>query len=524
MRILRLNEHQLISLLPLYHESSIACNIVHVNSLTRITLLKDFYDERQQCSKYARFANLENTKFHIQEICRNQSKTTQLFERFKRINTVTSDDSWQIDLTIRENLNVSLPDGITVTKSRKSIAGELSEAKAANNIMTNEMFKSNNKFVPDKLWEYRIPTSSVCPPPFNKTSKSKSKPNIRQRINDKSSNFFKPEASCESYIVDPTLSDYETSSTLPSDFEKKVINRNFVDNSRKPIAICFGFLHEEIAKVRALLDSVGASQLRVVPCSDNMIRLPLSFLYLFPEPKWENPLSTSENIRLFSKKPKTRCLILGNASLEAQLTIKGLLEYSGLPPLCLSSVTKSANNKSLGEIIEKALKNYVEHPNTDMYKKMRTENIIDGKNTNNLAEYINHKIKTPKEVLKRKSLVKSNDCVKDRITEISRRLGADQVVQHLDKNRKSTKLIESYLSQSSDIALQKEEIHDQFLFDENLNTAEHIVNFKEKKIKDYSYKDKTLYETYHNINRYLRPNVTDVIYLKICSIKWIHPR
>jgi hypothetical protein len=284
--------------------------------------------------------------------------------------------------------------------------------------------------------------------------------------------------------IDPKSLDINILTTTTSNRSDKVIfDVNLENNAGTPVVLCFGFMHEEVAQVRTLLDSVGVYEMRVVSCSDTMFHLPIAFLFVLPETDWQNSRLIEKNLNKSHKKIKSsqsksnvRCLILANISLEAQLTVQGLIEHSGIPPLYLFSVQKSENNKHLGEIIERMLLDHPQPSHADLSYKLIPETILDQTSLHNpdidLKRYMLNK--TRSEVNKSKKINKkkidTNPTKKSinvydnaRILKMSKYLLADQIEQSFDYSEKYDRFEDLHHHRAQNFSFTTEKVIEELL-------------------------------------------------------------
>jgi hypothetical protein len=284
--------------------------------------------------------------------------------------------------------------------------------------------------------------------------------------------------------TDPESLDINILTTTTSNRSDKVIfDVNLENNAGTPVVLCFGFMHEEVAQVRTLLDSVGAHEMRVVSCSDAMLQLPIAFLLALPETDWQNPRLIENQSNKSHKKAKSntsksnvRCLILANISLEAQLTVQGLLEHSGIPPLYLFSVQKSENNKHLGEIIERMLLNHPQPFHADLSYKLTSETILDQTSLQNpdidLKRYMLNKTRSEVNKLKKINKKKidtnptkksTNVYVNARILKMSEHLLADQIEQSFDYSEKYYRFEDFHHHRAQNFSFTTEKVMEELL-------------------------------------------------------------
>jgi hypothetical protein len=128
--------------------------------------------------------------------------------------------------------------------------------------------------------------------------------------------------------------------------------------TKTPKSLCIGFSFEEVAQIRALLDSLGASVVRVVRCTKAMLHLPVRLALRVPEPIWEKPQYYPETIFDYrhTKSPQKRCLLLENMPTEIQQALHGMLEYSGLTVHLVIATSEIDRTMLIGDLINNKLK------------------------------------------------------------------------------------------------------------------------------------------------------------------------
>eukprot|EP00746_Dinoflagellata_sp_MGD_P158249 gnl/MRDRNA2_/MRDRNA2_86431_c0_seq1.p1 gnl/MRDRNA2_/MRDRNA2_86431_c0~~gnl/MRDRNA2_/MRDRNA2_86431_c0_seq1.p1 ORF type:complete len:335 (+),score=5.15 gnl/MRDRNA2_/MRDRNA2_86431_c0_seq1:28-1032(+) len=142
-------------------------------------------------------------------------------------------------------------------------------------------------------------------------------------------------------------------------------------SSTTPALLCIGFLMEEVAQIRALLDYTGGFSFRVIPCFDENLRQTLSRTLKNSEPDWEELNKRHERI---SSPTGYRVVLLTRVSTEAKLAIQGLLTQSGLSSVYISTISDLGSSN---EIMSNRINHFLQTMSNKEWDSLRKISITD---------------------------------------------------------------------------------------------------------------------------------------------------
>ncbi|BDA46139.1 hypothetical protein COCOBI_08-2310 [Coccomyxa sp. Obi] len=120
-----------------------------------------------------------------------------------------------------------------------------------------------------------------------------------------------------------------------------------------PAVVLAGFRAEELAMVRAILDSAGGQAVKVIPVKEELLYEKMSTAIHLPEPDWEKarPVDWTRGGAWGSQ----RTILFSGMKLAAQAALVELLEEAGLPPVCAALAVEDDADKQLGKVLAEAV-------------------------------------------------------------------------------------------------------------------------------------------------------------------------
>eukprot|EP00884_Botryococcus_braunii_P004215 jgi/Botrbrau1/13795/Bobra.0056s0045.2 len=115
-----------------------------------------------------------------------------------------------------------------------------------------------------------------------------------------------------------------------------------------------GFRVEELAMVRVILDTAGGYDIKVIPCTEELLHTSVEKVLRLPEPQWELP--RPESWTRGGAWGSNRAILFAGMKLTAQAALVELLESSGLPPVCVAVAFENEKHYKVGEILAEAVK------------------------------------------------------------------------------------------------------------------------------------------------------------------------
>ncbi|CAL8462278.1 g1809 [Coccomyxa elongata] len=128
----------------------------------------------------------------------------------------------------------------------------------------------------------------------------------------------------------------------------------YSDDVYGPSAVVLaGFRAEELAMVRAILDSAGGHAVKVIPVKEELLYERMSTAIHLPEPDWgkARPVDWTRGGAWGSQ----RTILFSGMKLAAQAALVELLEEAGLPPVCAALAVEDDADKQLGTVLAEAV-------------------------------------------------------------------------------------------------------------------------------------------------------------------------
>merc|ERR1711976_746039 len=206
------------------------------------------------------------------------------------------------DIVIEDSMKVFLPDGSNISKIGKS--------KSSLNIISNKY--RNYHSIDLIFYKERKPTSltqefkSIISNKNQKTSCNLSNlyrddyqtNKLNATISTKDAKNYDDSLgiTCDAKNIDPKGINIDVSSSIISDTDPvtklKPHHKYYFGTA---IIFCVGLSRDEVVKVRVLLDSVGALNVRIIHCDEKILKLPVVLAFLLPDDKWDENSSVDNS-------------------------------------------------------------------------------------------------------------------------------------------------------------------------------------------------------------------------------------
>ncbi|GAX77278.1 hypothetical protein CEUSTIGMA_g4724.t1 [Chlamydomonas eustigma] len=147
------------------------------------------------------------------------------------------------------------------------------------------------------------------------------------------------------------------SEELPLDVRLRLLDKQVYGPEA---AVFAGFRPEEVAMARAILDSAGGNEIKVLMCTDEMLVGSVEAALWEEEVDWSQPRPQMWNQGRAWGSQKT--LMFSGLSIKAQATILELLEGSGLSGVVPLMAMEEEVDRRLGDVLADAVKEYRMRP------------------------------------------------------------------------------------------------------------------------------------------------------------------